>query len=150
MCRRTPTPSATIRPRPRCRCGGSARSCPAKGSAGAARTWTGAGGAGAHWNGVTWRWPDHELRIRTKYEERYGKNYIPADMPLQDWGVSGAELEPYYDRLEYCAGISGKAGNIKGVIQKEGNAFEDPPSREYPRPPLLQNHGSQLFTKTAR
>ena len=110
----------------------------------------GVGGAGAHWNGVTWRWPDHELRIRTKYEERYGKNYIPADMPLQDWGVSGPELEPYYDRFEYVAGISGKAGNLKGQIQKEGNAFEDPRSREYPLPPLLQNHASQLFTKTAR
>ena len=24
----------------------------------------GVGGAGVHWNGVTWRWPDHELRIR--------------------------------------------------------------------------------------
>jgi gluconate 2-dehydrogenase alpha chain len=110
----------------------------------------GVGGAGAHWNGVTWRWPDHELRIRSKYEERYGKAYIPADMPLQDWGVTGAEIEPYYDRFEYVAGISGKAGNLKGQIQKEGNAFEDPRSREYPLPPLLQNHASQLFTKTAR
>jgi len=44
----------------------------------------GLGGAGAHWNGVTWRWPDHEFRIRTKYEGRYGKNFIPADMPIQD------------------------------------------------------------------
>ena len=110
----------------------------------------GVGGAGAHWNGVTWRWPDHELRIRSKYEERYGKNYIPADMPLQDWGVSGPELEPYYDKFEYTAGISGKAGNIKGQVQKEGNAFEDPRSREYPLPPLIQNHASQLFTKTAK
>ena len=110
----------------------------------------GVGGAGAHWNGVTWRWPDHELRIRTKYEERYGKNYIPADMPLQDWGVSGAELEPYYDKFEYVAGISGKAGNIKGVVQKEGNAFEDPRAREYPLPPLIQNHAAQIFTKTAK
>ena len=110
----------------------------------------GVGGAGAHWNGVTWRWPDHELRIRTKYEERYGKNFIPADMPLQDWGVSGAELEPYYDRFEYVAGISGKAGNIKGQVQKEGNPFEDPRSREYPLPPLIQNHAAQMFTKTAK
>ena len=110
----------------------------------------GVGGAGAHWNGVTWRWPDHELRIRTKYEERYGKNYIPADMPLQDWGVSGAELEPYYDRFEYTAGISGKAGNIKGQVQKEGNPFEDARSRDYPLPPLIQNHAAQLFTNTAK
>src|SRR5207342_485158 len=74
----------------------------------------GLGGAGVHWNGVTWRWPDHEFRIRTKYEERYGKNFIPADMPLQDWGITGAEIEPYYDKFEYTAGVSGKAGNIKG------------------------------------
>jgi gluconate 2-dehydrogenase alpha chain len=110
----------------------------------------GVGGAGAHWNGVTWRWPDHELRIRSKYEERYGKNYIPADMPLQDWGVSGPELEPYYDKFEYVAGISGKAGNIKGAIQKEGNPFEDSRSREYPLPPLIQNQAAQMFTKTAK
>lgn len=110
----------------------------------------GVGGAGAHWNGVTWRWPDHELRIRTMYEERYGKAYIPADMPLQDWGVSGPELEPYYDRFEYVAGISGKAGNLKGQVQKEGNPFEDPRSREYPLPPLVQNHAGQLFWKTAK
>src|SRR3954453_14744196 len=55
----------------------------------------GVGGAGVHWNGVTWRWPDHELRIRTKYEERYGRSFIPGDMPLQDWGINGSELEPY-------------------------------------------------------
>ena len=110
----------------------------------------GVGGAGAHWNGVTWRWPDHELRIRSKYEERYGKNFIPADMPAQDWGVTGPELEPYYDKFEYTAGVSGKAGNIKGQIQKEGNPFEDARSRDYPLPPLVSNHASQLFARTAR
>ena len=110
----------------------------------------GVGGAGVHWNGVTWRWPDHELRIRSKYEERYGKAYIPADMPLQDWGVTGEEIETYYDRFEYVAGVSGKAGNLKGSIQKEGNPFEDVRSREYPLPPLVQNHGGQLFTAAAR
>jgi gluconate 2-dehydrogenase alpha chain len=110
----------------------------------------GVGGAGVHWNGVTWRWPDHELRIRSKYEERYGRNYIPADMPLQDWGVTGAEIEPYYDKFEYVAAVSGKAGNIKGAIQKDGNPFEDARSRDYPLPPLLQNLGGELFAKAAK
>lgn len=110
----------------------------------------GVGGAGVHWNGVTWRWADHELRIRTKYEERYGKAFIPADMPLQDWGVTGDEIEPYYDKFEYVAGVSGKAGNIKGVIQKEGNAFEDPRARDYPLPPLAQNLGGQIFATAAK
>jgi len=109
----------------------------------------GLGGAGAHWNGVTWRWPDHEFRIRTKYEERYGKNFIPADMPIQDWGITGAEIEPYYDKFEYTAGVSGKAGNIKGQIQPGGNPFEDPRARDYPNPPLVANHASKLFGKAA-
>ena len=107
----------------------------------------GVGGAGVHWNGLTWRWPDHEFRIRTKYEERYGKSYIPGDMPLQDWGITGPEIEPYYDKFEYTAGVSGKAGNIKGVVQKEGNPFEDPRSRDYPLPPLESNLASKMFHK---
>ena len=110
----------------------------------------GVGGAGVHWNGVTWRWPDHELRIRSRYEERYGKAFIPADMPIQDWGVTGAELEPYYDRFEYTAGVSGKAGNLKGQIQPGGNPFEDARAREYPNPPLASNYGSLLFEKAAK
>ena len=110
----------------------------------------GVGGAGTHWNGISWRWPDHEMKIRTRYEERYGKTYIPADMPLQDWPVSGPELEPYYDKFEYVAGVSGKAGNLKGVIQKEGNPFEDARVRDYPLPPLVQSHSAQIFDKTAR
>jgi len=109
----------------------------------------GVGGAGAHWNGVTWRWPDHELRIRSKYEERYGKSFIPSDMPLQDWGITGSEIEPYYDKFEYTAGVSGKAGNMKGKIQSGGNPFEDPRAREYPNPPLESNYAGKLFAKTA-
>src|SRR5437660_2961333 len=53
------------------------------------------GGAGVHWNGVTWRWPDHELPIRTKYEERYGKSFIPNDKPPPERGIPSAEIEPY-------------------------------------------------------
>src|SRR6266704_4113351 len=37
----------------------------------------GVGGAAVHWNGVSWRWNDTELRIRSMYEELYGKKYIP-------------------------------------------------------------------------
>src|SRR5262247_2902799 len=44
----------------------------------------GVGGSGVHWSGHTWRWGDDELRIRSRYEERYGKRYIPEDMTLQD------------------------------------------------------------------
>jgi gluconate 2-dehydrogenase alpha chain len=62
---------------------------------------------------------DHELRIRTKYEERYGKNFVPSDMPLQDWGISGPERALL--RQVRIHGVR-QAGNIKGQIQKEGNS----------------------------
>src|SRR5215475_2926230 len=48
----------------------------------------GVGGSGVHWSGHTWRWGDDELRIRSRYEERYGKRYIPEDMTLQDWAIT--------------------------------------------------------------
>src|ERR1700754_1159801 len=61
------------------------------------------GGSAVHWSGHTWRWTDMEFKVRSMYEERYGKNFIPADMTIQDWGISYDELEPYYDKFEYTA-----------------------------------------------
>src|SRR3981189_1726004 len=79
------------------------------------------GGSAVHWSGHTWRWTDMEFKVRSLYEERYGKKFIPDDMTIQDWGITYAELEPYYDKFEYTAAISGKAGNIGGQIQAGGN-----------------------------
>src|SRR5436190_10902927 len=109
----------------------------------------GVGGAGVHWNGHTWRWTDMEFKVRSLYEERYGKAYIPADMTIQDWGITYAELEPYYDRFEYTAGISGKAGNIRGEIQPGGSPFEAPRAREYPLPPLRSSLAGAMFAAAA-
>ena len=74
--------------------------------------------------------------------QRYGKDALPADMTIQDWGVSYDELEPYYDRFEKLCGTSGKAGNIKGQKQAGGNPFEGWRSSEYPTPPLKQAYGA--------
>ena len=70
-------------------------------------------------------------------------------MTIQDWGITYAELEPYYDKFEYTAAVSGKAGNIKGQIQPGGNPFEAPRAREYPLPPLTPILASEMFTKAA-
>ncbi len=72
-----------------------------------------------------------EFKVRSLYEERYGKSFIPDDMTIQDWGITYAELEPYYDRFEYTAAVSGKAGNLRGQIQPGGNPFEAPRNRDY-------------------
>ena len=63
----------------------------------------GVGGSGVHWSGHTWRWTNMEFKVRSMYEERYGKKFIPDDMTIQDWGITYEELEPYYDRFEYTA-----------------------------------------------
>src|SRR5450755_2905258 len=35
------------------------------------------GGSGVHWSGHTWRWTDMEFKVRSMYEQRYGKKFIP-------------------------------------------------------------------------
>jgi gluconate 2-dehydrogenase alpha chain len=109
----------------------------------------GVGGAGMHWNGQTWRFLPNDFRIRSHMIERYGAAIMPADNHIQDWPVSYDELEPYYDKFEYLAGISGKAGNLKGQIQPGGNPFEGARARDYPTPPLRQGYAQDLFTKAA-
>lgn len=110
----------------------------------------GVGGAGVHWNGCVYRATPAELQIRSHFEQRYGKKFIPDDMTIQDWPYSSAELEPFYDRFERVAAVSGKAGNINGRIIEGGNPFEAPRSRDYPLPPLKDNYPAALFAKAAR
>ena len=74
----------------------------------------GMGGAANHWNGHTWRWAEYDPILRTHLVKRYGAKAIPAEMSIQDWGVTYAEMEPYHDLFEKLFGIAGKAGNIKG------------------------------------
>jgi gluconate 2-dehydrogenase alpha chain len=109
----------------------------------------GVGGAGVHWNGQTWRFLPDDFRIRSHTIERYGEAFLPEGNHIQDWPVSYDELEPYYDKFEYVAGISGKAGNIKGEKQPGGNPFEGARARDYPTPPLKQGFAQDLFTKAA-
>jgi gluconate 2-dehydrogenase alpha chain len=71
-------------------------------------------------------------------------------MAIQDWGITYDEIEPYYDKFEYMAGIAGKAGNIKGQIIKGGNVFEGPRSREYPVRAQGATEITSLFQKAAQ
>lgn len=109
---------------------------------------TGVGGAGNHWNGQTWRWTEYNTALRSHFERRYGRAAIPADTPLQDWGVAYAELEPHYDLFEKLFGVSGRAGNLRGKIQPGGNPFEAPRQNEYPQPPLEITEAGLIFQAT--
>jgi gluconate 2-dehydrogenase alpha chain len=110
----------------------------------------GVGGAGVHWNGEIWRFLPSDFVLKTHLTQRYGAKFLPADMTIQDWGVTYPELEPCYDKFEYLCGASGTAGNLNGKIQDGGNPFEGARSRPYPNPAQEQPFGYQLFAKSAR
>ena len=110
---------------------------------------TGLGGSAVHWNGQTWRFHDADLRMRSLADERYGKDFLGPEYTHQDWGVSYADLEPYYDRFEYLLGISGKAGHLQGKKIAGGNVLEESRSREYPTPPQKEPYGAAMFRKAA-
>jgi gluconate 2-dehydrogenase alpha chain len=103
------------------------------------------GGAMVHWNGQLWRFLPHFFEYRTHLEQRYGKDFLPEDTTIQDWGITYDELEPYYTQFDKMFGIAGKAGNLKGEIIEGGNPFEGPRSEEYPQPPNKIAYGPSLF-----
>src|SRR5271155_109864 len=120
------------------------------------RTWgafllpNGVGGAGVHWNAQTWRFLPTDFVLKTHLTQRYGANFLPEDMTIQDWGVTYDELEPHYDTFEYLCGTSGNAGNLKGQKQPFGNPWEGPRSRPYPTPAQKQNYGPVLWAEAAK
>jgi gluconate 2-dehydrogenase alpha chain len=99
----------------------------------------GLGGSGVHWNGQTFRFLPYDFQIRSKTIERYGKGKIPADMTIQDWGITYEELEPYYDKFEKMSGISGEENPLAGKR-----------SSGYPTPPMKKSPAMQLFTDAAK
>jgi gluconate 2-dehydrogenase alpha chain len=108
------------------------------------------GGAGAHWNGMTWRWLPSDHKLRSHIIERYGKNAIPEDMTIEDLPVAYDELEPYYDKFEKLCGVSGKAGNLRGKLVDGGNVFEGPRQNEYPNPPLAKSMAGTIMDAASR
>jgi len=94
------------------------------------------GGTSIHYHAQSWRLNPWDFKVRSATLERYGPSYIPEYTTLEDWPVSNDDMEPYYDHIEYEVGVSGRAGNIQGQINPEGNIFEGPRRRDYPMPPL--------------
>lgn len=98
---------------------------------------TGVGGGGIHWAAQTHRYFPYDFEIRTKTIERYGEAKIPDYSPLQDWGITYDELEPYYDKFEKTMGISG-----------EENELEPKRSNPYPTPPMMKTNLMKKFEES--
>ncbi|CAM5773846.1 GMC family oxidoreductase [Bosea minatitlanensis] len=112
----------------------------------------GVGGAGLHWSGVHFRVDPVELRLRSHYEERYGKGFLPDGMTIQDFGVSYEELEPHFDFAEKVFGTSGTAWSVKGQVvgaDKGGNPFAPDRSNDFPLPAQMRPISAQRFGKAA-
>ena len=113
---------------------------------------TGVGGAGLHWSGVHFRVDPVELRLRSHYEERYGKRFIPEGMTIQDFGVSYEELEPHFDFAEKVFGTSGTAWSVNGEVVgkgKGGNPFAPDRPSDFPLPAQKNTVSSTLFGNAA-
>jgi gluconate 2-dehydrogenase alpha chain len=94
------------------------------------------GGTSIHYWAQSWRLNEWDFKTRSEVEKRYGASAIPAGSTLKDWPIGYEDLEPYYDTVEREVGVSGKAGNIQGRLDPQGNVFEGPRQREYPMPAL--------------
>ncbi|BDH47505.1 GMC family oxidoreductase [Salmonella enterica subsp. enterica serovar Choleraesuis] len=113
----------------------------------------GTGGAGLHWSGVHFRVDPIELSMRSHYEDRYGKNFIPEGMTIQDFGVSYDELEPFFDKAEKVFGTSGTEWSVKGQVigeGKGGNPFAGDRSDKFPLPAQKRTHSAQMFYDAAQ
>ena len=77
----------------------------------------------------------HAVELQRARARRSGATAPARSRPgstLADWPLDYDELEPYYDKVEFLHGVSGKAGNLGGTIDPRGNVFEGPRAREYP------------------
>ena len=99
----------------------------------------GLGGSGTHWNGQNWRFLPYDFQIKTMTDQKYGANKLPAEYTIQDWGITYDELEPYFDRFEKTAGISGE----------DNNPFWGQRSSPYPTPPMKKTPLLQRFETAA-
>lgn len=90
----------------------------------------GLGGAGTHWNGMTYRFLPYDFEIKSATEKKYGKNKLPAEYTIKDWGITYDELEPYFDKFEKTIGLSGE--NINPFAGKRSAEFPTPPMKRTP------------------
>jgi gluconate 2-dehydrogenase alpha chain len=117
---------------------------------GGALMMNGVGGSTVHYTCQSWRFLPWNFRMRSETIKRYGASAIPHNALVEDWPVSYDDLEPYYDKVEYEIGVSGRAGNLKGKVTGQGNDLEGPRSREYPLPPLRWSGYNQLAFDSAK
>ncbi len=91
------------------------------------------GGGTLSYGAMAWRYMEKDFRMRSTY------GAIPGST-LDDWPISYAGLEPYYEKAEWEIGVSG---------DDSGNPFKGPRKRPLPMPPLPPNREYETLKPAA-
>jgi len=108
------------------------------------------GGTSLHYWAQSWRLNPWDFKVVSETTRRYGASRIPKGSTVEDWPITLADLEPYYDVVEREIGVSGKAGNLNGTIDPRGNVFEGARRQEYPMPALRWSEWHERMASAAR
>jgi choline dehydrogenase-like flavoprotein len=92
------------------------------------------GGGTASYGAMAWRYMEKDFRMRSTYGVVEGST-------LEDWPISYADLEPYYEKAEWEIGVSGDDAN---------NIFRSPRRRSLPMPPLPPNREYEILKPAAQ
>ena len=76
------------------------------------------GGTTLHYWAQSWRLNPWDFKVVSETSRRYGVSRIPKGSTVEDWPFGLEELEPYYEEVENELGVSGKAGNLNGKIDR--------------------------------
>ena len=110
----------------------------------------GVGGSTLHYECMSLRFQPWNFSTRSQALARYGAGALPANSTVEDWPVSYAELEPFYDLVERTIGVSGQAGRVSGALDPAGNHFEAERAGGYPMAPLRRTGWAELMATAGR
>ena len=83
---------------------------------------------------MAWRYMEQDFRLRSIYG-------APAGSTLEDWPISYADLEPFYEKAEYEIGVSGDMSQ---------NPFSAPRQKPYPMPAFPYNLAGRRLEAAAK
>jgi choline dehydrogenase-like flavoprotein len=92
------------------------------------------GGGTFSYGAMAWRFMEKDFRMRSTYGAVEGST-------LDDWPISYADLEPYYEKAEWEMGVSGDDSN---------NPFKAPRRKPLPMPPLPPSREHRILLPAAK
>jgi choline dehydrogenase-like flavoprotein len=92
------------------------------------------GGGTFSYGAMAWRFMEQDFRMCSTY------GAVPGST-LDDWPISYADLEPFYEKAEWEMGVSG---------DDSGNPFKGPRRKSLPMPPLSPSREHQLLLPAAK